>query len=205
MFGRAICLSELKRFEESDQALNEMIDKQSFYHGEANYYLAKNSYFRSRLEAARSYLDLAAAYIPDSPDLNMLSGLLHLERGQWGQAAIDFRKVLEQQPHLAEAWFYLGQAVLLEKKNKDARAHFQKAIENFRRELDGFDAKLDEMKNNMGSDSFQRNYYAKRLRQRGEYARDAIARLAPLQRAYKKPQLSGLGELLAALGKVPAP
>ncbi|HSQ35478.1 MAG TPA: tetratricopeptide repeat protein [Candidatus Binatia bacterium] len=203
LFGRAICLSELKRFDESDQALKAMIEKQSFYHGEANYYLAKNSYFRSRLEAARSYLDLAAAYIPDSPDLNMLSGLLHLERGQPGQAVICFRKVLELQPLMAEAWFYLGRAVRLEKKDKDARPHFQKAVENFRRELDGFDAKLDEMKKNMGSDSFQKNYYAKRLRQRAEYAQDAIARLAPLQRAYKKPPLSGLGELLTALSKVP--
>ncbi len=203
LFGRAICLSELRRFDESDLALREMVQKQSFYHGEANYYLAKNSYYRKRLEAARSYLDLAAAYIPDSAEMNMLSGLLYLERAQPGPAAANFRKVLEQQPLMAEAWYYLGQAALLEKKNKDARDHFQKAVENFRRELRDFDAKLDEMKNGMGSDTFQQNYYAKRLRQRAEYARDAIARMSSLQQAYKKSPLSGLAELLVALSKGP--
>jgi chromosome segregation ATPase len=104
---------------------------------------------------------------------------------------------------MAEAWYYLGQAALREKKNKDARDHFQKAVENFRRELENFDAKLDEMKNGMGSDTFQQNYYAKRLRQRGEYARDATARLSSLQQAYKKPPLSGLDELLVSLSKGP--
>ncbi len=44
LFGRGICLSELGRLDESDRALHEMVQKQSFYHGEANYYLAKNSY-----------------------------------------------------------------------------------------------------------------------------------------------------------------
>jgi tetratricopeptide (TPR) repeat protein len=203
LFGRAICLSELRRFDESDRALKAMIQQQSFYHGEANYYLARNSYYRDRREDARSYLDLAAAYIPDSPEMNMLSGLLYLEHGRPGPASANFRKALEQQPLMAEAWFYLGQAALLDKNSREARAHFQEAVGNFRRELDAFDAKLAEMKKRMGSDIFQQNYYARRLRQRAEYARDATARLLPLRRAYRKPPLSGLGELLAALSKEP--
>ena len=175
LFGRAICLSELRRYDESDWALREMIEKQTFYHGEANYYLAKNSYYRNRPEETRSYLELAAAYIPDSPEMNMLSGLLYLDRGQPGLAAFDFRKVLEQQPLMAEAWYYLGQAALLEKKNKEARSHFRTAIENFRRELGDFDAKLEVMSREDGSDSYQRNYYLKRRRQRAEYARELIS------------------------------
>lgn len=204
MFGRAICLSELWRYDESDLALREMIEKQTFYHGEANYYLAKNCYYRKRLEETRLYLNLAAAFIPDSPEMNMLSGLLYLDKGQTGPAALDFRKVLEQQPNHAEAWYFLGQAALLEKNYREARHHFQVAIENFRRELDDFDAKLAVMSYEKNSDPYHQNYIAKRRRQRGEYTSEAIERLAPLQEIFSKPPLSGLKELLAALAAPPA-
>lgn len=199
LFGRAICLSELRRLDESDLALHEMIEKQSFYHGEANYYLAKNSYYRQRPGETRSYLNLAAVYIPDSPEMNMLSGLLYLDQGQPDPATVDFRKVLEQQPLQAEAWYFLGQAALLQKKIPEARTHFQNAIENFRRELGEFDAKLAEMKIKEGSDPYQRNYYLKRQRQRSAYVREASERLAPLQQTFKKLPLLGLRELLADL------
>jgi len=199
LFGRGICLSELGRLDESDRALREMVEKQSFYHGEANYYLAKNSYYRQRPEETRSYLNLAAAYIPDSPEMNMLSGLLYLDRGRPDQAMADFRKVLEQQPRQAEAWYFLGQAALLQNKIREARAHFQVAIENFRRELGEFDAKLAEMKAKEESDPYQRNYYVKRQRQRRDYVREAIGRLEPLRHVFKKPPLSGLRELLIDL------
>lgn len=199
LFGQAICLSELRRFEESDRALREMIAKQTFYHGEANYYLAKNSYYRNRPDATRSYLTLAAAYIPDSPEMNMLSGLLYLDKGQPGLAAADFRKVLEQQPFMAEAWYSLGQAALQEKKIKEARSHFQKAVENFRRELGDFDAKLDASSREEGPDPYMRNYYLKRLHQRSEYTRELIGRLKPMQEILRTPPLPGLRELLAEL------
>jgi len=204
LFGRAICLSELRRYDESDRALREMIEKQTFYHGEANYYLAKNSYYRNRPEETRSYLDLAAAYIPDSPEMNMLSGLLYLGQGQPGQAAGAFRKVLEQQPLMAEAWYSLGQAALQEKKNREARSHLQTAIENFRRELGDFDAKLAAMSREESSDPYRRNYYLKRSLQRAEYARELIGRLTPLQKNIRKPPLPGLRELLAELAASPA-
>jgi len=199
LFGRAICLSELRRYDESDRALRAMIEKQAFYHGEANYYLARNSHYRNRPEATRSYLDLAAAYIPDSPEMNMLSGLLYLGQGQPGQAASAFRKVLEQQPLMAEAWYSLGQAALQERKNGEARAHFQKAIENFRRELEDFDAKLSALSREKESDPYQRNYYLKRLRQRAEYTGELIGRLKPLRKTFRKPPLPGLREFLAVL------
>ena len=203
LFGRAICLSELRRYDESDRALHEMIEKQIFYHGEANYYLAKNNYYRNRPDETRLYLNLAAAYIPDSPEMNMLSGLLYLDRGQPGPAALDFRKVLGQQPQHAEAWYFLGQATLLQKKIQEARAHLQNAMENFRRELGEFDAKLVEMKIKEGSDPYQRNYYLKRQRQRSSYVREAIERLAPLQKTFRKPPLPGLKKLLVALAAPP--
>ncbi|TFG79685.1 MAG: tetratricopeptide repeat protein [Chrysiogenales bacterium] len=203
LFGRAICLSELRHYDESDRALREMIEKQSFYHGEANYYLAKNSYYRNRPEETRSYIKLAAAYIPDSAELNMLSGLLYLDRGQPGPAAIDFRKVLEQQPQHAEAWYFLGLVARQEKKFREARAHFQSAIENFRRELEDFDTKLAAMNSEEGSDPYRRNYFLKRQRQRSAYAREAIERLAPLQKTFRKPPLPGLKKLLVALAAPP--
>jgi tetratricopeptide (TPR) repeat protein len=199
LFGWAICLSELRRFEESDLALKEMIEKQTFYHGEANYYLAKNSYYRNRQEETRSFLNLATAYIPDSPEMNMLSGLLYLDRGQPGQATSDFRKVLEQQPLMAEAWYSLGQAALLEKNNSEARSHFQKAVENFRRELGDFDAKLFALSREEGSDLYRRNYYLKRLRRRAEYTQELVGRLNPLQKTFRNPPLICLKELLAEL------
>jgi tetratricopeptide (TPR) repeat protein len=203
LFGCAICLSEMKRYDESDRVLNEMIAQQSFYHGEANYYLAKNSYYRQRPEETRSYLNRAAAYIPDSPEMNMLSGLLYLDHGQPGQAATDFQKVLEQQPDHAEAWYFLGQAALQEKKLKEARSHFLKAVANFRREWDDFNAKLMKMNREKDADTYQRNYYVKRKRQREEYAREAIERLTPLQKTFRNPLLAGLRELLAALAAPP--
>jgi tetratricopeptide (TPR) repeat protein len=203
LFGRAICLSELRRYEESDQALREMIEKQTLYHGEANYYLAKNSYYRQRWTETRSYLDLAAAYIPDSPEMNMLSGLLYLDQGQTGKAELDFRKVLEQQPQHAEAWYFLGQAAYQEKKTREARQNFQAAIENFRRELANFDARLAKLKSEAGTDLYQQNYFMRLRRLRSAYTRQAFGRLTLLQKIFKKPLLSGLRELLADLAAAP--
>jgi tetratricopeptide (TPR) repeat protein len=199
LFGRAICLSEMRRYDESDRALREMIEKQTFFHGEANYYLAKNNYYRQRPEDTRAYLNLAAAYIPDSPEMNMLSGLLYLDRSQPDRAARDFRKVLERQPQHAEAWYFLGQAAMRQKKYQEARAHFQSCIENIRQELDDFDAKLAAMDREESSDPYRKNYYEKRRLQRSKYAREAIESLAPLQKKFKHPPLAGLRELLAYL------
>jgi len=196
LFGRGLCLSELRRFDESNQALREMIEKQTFYHGEAYYYQAKNCYYRQRPEETRSFITQAASFIPDSPDLNMLSGLLYLDQGRPEQAAVDFREVLEQLPQHAEAWYFLGQSALQLKKYAEARAHFQAAIENFGREVRDFDIKLAAMSREQGSDSHQRDYFLKRQRQRDDYVLELRGRLAGLQKIFKKPLLPGLRELL---------
>ena len=196
LFGRGICLSELRRYDESDQVLREMIEKQTFFHGEAYYYLAKNNYYRQRPDEARGFISQAASFIPDSTELNMLSGLLYLDRGRPEQAAVDFRKVLEQQPQHAEAWYYLGQTALRGKKFQEARAHFQSAIENFNRELREFDDKLAAMSREQDTDSHQRDYFLKRQRQRGEYVLELRERLTGLQKIFKEPPLPALRELL---------
>ena len=203
MFGRAICLSELRRYEESDLALGEMITRQSFYHGEANYYLAKNSYYRRRRDDARSYLDRAAAFIPDAPEMNMLSGLLFLDQGQAGRAESEFRKVLEQRPSDAEAWYFMGQVALQRGMTREARRRYQKAVDGFRRELDLFDARLAEVGREGVSDPHGREYYRKRLRRRSAYAREESERLTPLLRELGKPPLAGLRQLLADLAAPP--
>lgn len=196
MFGRGICLSELRRYDESDKILREMIEKQTFYHGEAYYYLAKNNYYRQRPDETRSFISQAASFIPDSTELNMLSGLLYLDRGRPEQAAVDFRKVLEQQPQHAEAWYYLGQTALQGKKFQEARAHFQAAIENFNREVRDFDVKLAAMSREQDTDSHQHDYFLKRQRQRSEYVLELRERLTGLQKIFKKPPLPRLRELL---------
>lgn len=199
LFGRGICLSELRRFDESNQALREMIEKQTFFHGEAYYYLAKNNYYRQRPNETRSFITQAASFIPDSPELNMLSGLLYLDRGRPDQAEVDFRKVLEQQSHHAEAWYFLGQAALQEKNYPEARAHFQSAIENFDREVRKFDEKLAAMSHEQDTDSHQRDYFLKRQHQRSEYVLELRERLEGLQKIFKKPLLPGLRKLLGYL------
>jgi tetratricopeptide (TPR) repeat protein len=204
MFGRAICLSELRRFDESDQALREMIAKQTFFHGEAFYYLAKNCYYRQRPDEVRNYIKQAAAFIPDSPDLNMLSGLLYLDRGQPGQAAVDFRKVLEQQPQHAEAGYFLGQAALQEKKYPESRINFQAAIENFDREIKKFDDKLAVMSREQNTDPHQRAYFLKSRRQRAGYVIELRERLTGLQKKFAKTPLPALRELLNYLADLPA-
>lgn len=199
LFGQGICLSELQRYEQSDRALKEMIAKQSFYHGEANYYLAKNSFYRQRLAETRSYLDLAAAYIPDAPELHMLSGLLYLEQGPLKSAEADFRHVLERDPQQGEAWFYLGQALLRMKKTGEARNCFQTSIECFDREVRDFDAKLAAMDRKQDADRQMRQFLSNKQRRRTGYVRDLQERLIGLQKIFRKPPLPGLGELLAYL------
>jgi tetratricopeptide (TPR) repeat protein len=199
LFGQGICLSELQRYEQSDQALSEMVAKQSFYHGEANYYLARNSFYRQRPAETRSYLDLAAAYIPDAPELHMLSGLLYLQQGPLNSAEADFRKVLEKDPRQGEAWFYLGQTVLRMKKIGEARAYFKTSIECFDREVRDFDAKLAVMGRERDAGGQQRQLYLKKQRRRADYVRDLEGRLVGLQKTFDKPPLPGLRELLAYL------
>ncbi|HNX98699.1 MAG TPA: hypothetical protein PKK12_13565 [Candidatus Aminicenantes bacterium] len=48
LFGQAVCLISLGRLDEADAVLATMLGKQTFYHGEANYYLARNQYQRGR-------------------------------------------------------------------------------------------------------------------------------------------------------------
>ena len=204
LFGRGICLSELRRYDESDQALRELIEKQTFFHGEAYYYLAKNNYYRQRPDETRSFITQAASFIPDSPELNMLSGLLYLDWGRPEQATIDFRKVLEQLPQHAEAWYFLGQAALQGKKFQEAWAYFQASIKNFGREVRDFDDKLETMKREKDTDSHRHDYFLKRQRQRSEYVLELRERLTGLQKILKKPPLPALRELLDYL-TAPAP
>jgi tetratricopeptide (TPR) repeat protein len=196
LFGRGICLSELRRYDESDQALREMIGKQTFFHGEAYYYQAKNNYYRQRPDETRNLITQAASFIPDSPELNMLSGLLYLDRGRPEQAMVDFHQVLEQLPQHAEAWYFMGHAALQGKKFKEAMAYFQASIVNFGREVRDYDAKLAAMSREQDTDPHRHDYFLKRQRQRCAYVLELRERLAGLQKIFKKPPLPGMLELL---------
>ncbi len=134
LFGKGVCLSNLGRLDESSAVLKQTIEKQIFYHGEAYYYLAKNLYLQNRKQECRGFSESARSYIPDSVELNLLSGILYLEASQWPEAERDLRRVLEQNSQVADAHFYLGQIAWRAGKKSDAPDHFLKAARCLRQE-----------------------------------------------------------------------
>ncbi len=131
LFGEAVCLTGLDRLDEADAVLQVMLDEQTYFHGEACYYLARNQYRRGRRAEAREYLEKARSFIPDSIELNMLSGILHFEQGNRMAARADFERVLEQNDFLGDAHYYLGRIACGERNLVRAAGFFDRAAENY--------------------------------------------------------------------------
>jgi serine/threonine protein kinase/tetratricopeptide (TPR) repeat protein len=81
-----------------------------------------------RLDEAATQMEAAQELDPLSPIITANVGYRHYFAGQFGQAAEQFHKALEIDPHFSVAHTYLGRLAERQKRYDDAVASFQRAI-----------------------------------------------------------------------------
>ncbi len=113
LFGKAVSLHYLGKYQESNQVLDYMLANQELYHGEATYYKAYNYYHLQDHAAAREWIDRAKELLPNAGEVDFLSGLLYFNRGNKKEAENDFLSVLDDDryPHYYPL-YYVGMAKL---------------------------------------------------------------------------------------------
>jgi tetratricopeptide (TPR) repeat protein len=119
LFGKGAALHHLERYDDSNAVLDQMLatdlsrgervtkDSVVYYRGEANYYKAYNHHLQNHPERARELIDVAKQDLPQSEEINYLSGLLYFNAGEMDKARTDFERAVKQGKN-CYAYHYLG-------------------------------------------------------------------------------------------------
>ena len=119
LFGKGACLHHLDRFEESNAALDRMLesdlgrrgrvgsDSVNYYRGEAYYYKAYNFDQMGDRVRARALIDAAKKVLPGAEEIHYLSGLLYYRADDLKAAKTDFQIALKLGRN-CYAYHYLG-------------------------------------------------------------------------------------------------
>jgi tetratricopeptide (TPR) repeat protein len=119
LFGKGAALHHLEQYDDSNATLDLMLatdlsrrgrvtrDSVLYYRGEANYYKAYNYHLKNEPQRARELIDIAKQDLPQSEEINYLSGLLYFNAGQLSAAKTDFEKAAKQGKN-CYAYYYLG-------------------------------------------------------------------------------------------------
>jgi tetratricopeptide (TPR) repeat protein len=119
LFGKGAALHHLDQYDDSNATLDRMLatdlsrkgrvtrDSVLYYRGEANYYKAYNHHLKNDPGRARELIDLAKQDLPQSEEINYLSGLLYFNVGDLEAAKTDFERAARQGKN-CYAYHYLG-------------------------------------------------------------------------------------------------
>ena len=178
LFGRGVCLNELGRVAEADAVFRQLIEQQPLYHGEAFYYLALNQYNSGNRPGARRDLDIARTFIPDSVEVNMLSGVMRLEQEKWDDAERDFLAVLKQNNGIGDAYYYLGEIDRAQGRLEAAGQRYFDAGECYVRIAENFGQRMAEIAASDLDEELRRRWQEKISGQRLRFRKEASAKLA---------------------------
>lgn len=143
LFGKAVSLHYLGRYDDSNRVLDVMLEKQSFYHGEAHYFKAVNHYHLHKLDRIEEHIRIAETYIPDSVELNTFAGIYYYHLKQLEKAASYFKRVLERRRENADAHYYLGLIDIRQTGGGRAPDLFEPAARYFLKDLHLLEGNLD--------------------------------------------------------------
>jgi tetratricopeptide (TPR) repeat protein len=120
LFGKGVALHNLGRHEDSNAALDSMFltdisrkgyasaNNMRYYQGEGYHLQAYNHYLMKNPARARELVDQAKRFLPDSEEVNYLSGLLYFEGKNMEAARGEFLKVVQHGDSNCGAQRYLG-------------------------------------------------------------------------------------------------
>ena len=121
LLGKGLALHQLGRHQESnavvDQLLTAHISRNQwigdvpdvrYYQGEGNYLKAYNYHLMREPARAREFVDAAKESLPDSEDINYLSGLLFYQAKDLESARKDFQRVIQRGNYNCNAQLHLG-------------------------------------------------------------------------------------------------
>lgn len=108
LLGKAICLSNLGRYEEAIAALDKILALGKWYLGETHYWLAWNQNALERLQEAGANIEKSKLYLTDDSKMFTLAGIISFRKEQLGVAEINFKKALDLDRSACQALFYLG-------------------------------------------------------------------------------------------------
>jgi|GEM_PF-1253826 len=148
LFGIAVSLHQLNRCEESDKTLDNMLQNQPMYHGEAFYYKAYNSYLTDNPTRAREYADKAKKLLPHSGEILYLSGLLFYNEEKFEEAEEDFYNALYDSTYSqCFPLYYLGM-IKMKKQDWKFLTNFSTSIDCFKnaiRQMEQAIVEIDDM------------------------------------------------------------
>ena len=154
LFGKGSALHNLGRYEESNAALVSMLETDlwrkgyasannvNYYQGEGRHLQAYNHYLMKNRVRARDLVDDAKRFLPESEEVNYLSGLLFFEENNLEEAREDFLRVVRRGGSNCSAMRYLG-IIYRQKKGEtetrtaaDDRMPSGGEYDKFRKEMD---------------------------------------------------------------------
>jgi len=108
LLGKAICLSNLGKYEEAMEVLNKLLALGKWYLGETHYWLAWNQNALEQLEEAWKNIQNSKLYLPEDSKVFTLAGIVAFKKEKFEVAEKNFKKALDIDSSTCQALFYLG-------------------------------------------------------------------------------------------------
>ncbi|MHB8056238.1 MAG: tetratricopeptide repeat protein [Candidatus Aminicenantales bacterium] len=159
---KAICLSQLGRYEEAIDVLTRIIEMRYYLQGEAFYWLAWNHHALKDLEAARGFIESAKGPLPTNSQVFGLAGTIDLESNDPDGAEADFREALIYDAANDEA--LMGLARIAERRGKwpEAAGFYEKTAAVMDGSEETLKAKIEEINSSSLSESRRTKMLAKK-------------------------------------------
>ncbi len=127
LFGEAVCLSQLGKYEDSIKVLNIMLENDLWYKGEVYYYRAFNNFLLNENSKVEPDLKKSESFIPDSVELHTLAGMFYYETKRYESAVRSFKKSISLNKQYPRPYYYLGFLDIQKKDIKNALQNFSLA------------------------------------------------------------------------------
>jgi tetratricopeptide (TPR) repeat protein len=187
LFGKAVCLYELRDFQASLTALNTMIDNQLDRSGEACYFRALNFYELGKNKEVEENITLAYSFIPFSLELVLFACRYYYETGQ----SASFREYLQQGEKIdaasADVLFFKGLFLFQQQERQKALESFFKSLSGYWQRIGHFSAAAEQEQQHSGNDFRFSNQKLRQLKKnRAQTIKEAIRKSKFVKSVYKK-------------------
>ena len=108
LLGKAICLSNLGKYEEAIPVLDKLLFLGKWYLGDTHYWLAWNQNKLEQLEEAKENIEKSKLYLTEDSKVLNLAGIIAFKKDQFEEAEKNFKEAIDLDNLSCQAFFYLG-------------------------------------------------------------------------------------------------
>ena len=202
LFKKGVCLHDLGRYEESNQAMDVVGEKGFLEKPDAFYYKALNYFNLNNNPEVEANLKIAEYMSPDSFSLSVLAGLFYYKTDRFTLSRKYFEKAKSISFKYPESYYYLGIMDLKEKKVNRALENFHLAAAFFRVLLEEELQVVQAIETKNYAPELKEKIRQAKMKRLKDDARTALEKLEAVLISFKKSKTKDIKDILEIVHEI---